>query len=382
VTYALETVTTKKQWAEFISLPWDIYAGDRNWVPPLRVALKDALDERKNPFFKHAVKEAWLVRRDSDRHVVGRVVGVVDRAHDEFHGERLVFFGYFEAIDDPRVTAMLLDAVRDWGRARGQTTLRGPVNLSTNHECGLLVEGFDDPPAVMMTYNPPYYAAHFQAYGLAKAKDLYAYDIAKEGAKFANRLVRHADQLRERGRVTFRTPRMKDFWREVDLILDIYNDAWEKNWGFVPMTREEFRHLAKDLKMILDPRLLLIAEVDGRPAGFAVTLPDVNQAIHKIRDGRLLPTGLFKLLWHIQGPGRKKTIKRCRIITLGIKRGYQAYGIGPLLYTEYLRRGPELGYESGEASWILEDNRPMNQALRLMNGRRNKVYRIYDLPLS
>ncbi|CAK9250368.1 unnamed protein product [Sphagnum jensenii] len=164
--------------------------------------------------------------------------------------------------------------------------------------------------------------------------------------------------------------------------MDVYNDAWEKNWGFVPMTREEFHHLAKDMKMVLDPNLVLIAEVKGNVAGFALTLPDVNQAQAKVKDGKLLPFGLVKLLWHLKGPGKKKTVNRCRIITLGIKKAYQDYGIGPLFYTEYYARCPKLGYSIGEASWILEDNLRMNKALQLMCGERNKVYRIYDRALA
>jgi hypothetical protein len=261
------------------------------------------------------------------------------------------------------------------------STLRGPMNPSTNHECGLLVEGFDDAPTVMMTYNPPYYAKLLEGWGLGKAKDLLAYTIDSKN-KFSERLIAQAERLKRRGSVTFRPVNMKDFDGEVERILEIYNDAWEKNWGFVPMDREEFRHMAKDMKLILDPELLMIAEVKGETAGFALALPDANQAIAKVRDGELLPTGILKLLWHLKGPARKKTIKRCRIITLGIKKAYQQYGIGPLLYNEYVTKGPKLGYKICEASWILEDNVQMNRALEHMCGERTKVYRIYDRALA
>jgi hypothetical protein len=261
------------------------------------------------------------------------------------------------------------------------TMLRGPMNPSTNHECGLLVEGFNDSPNVMMTYNPPYYAEMLEKWGCTKAKDLFAYDIDGRKVKFSDKLVAQSERLKQGGNVTFRPVNMKDFDGEVERILEIYNDAWEHNWGFVPMEPEEFRHMAKDLKMVLDPELLLIAEVKGKPAAFALTLPDVNQAFKKISDGKLLPTGLLKLLWYTKGPGRK-VINRCRILTLGIKKQYRELGIGPLLYTEYLRRGPGNGYPVGEASWILEDNKPMNRALEHMCGARTKVYRIYDRPLA
>jgi GNAT superfamily N-acetyltransferase len=337
------------------------------------------LDVNKNPFFKHACMRPVVAYRDGKP--VGRVVGVIDDSHNSFQKETTVFFGFFESINDQEVAKRLLDDVAVWARARGMTILRGPVNLSTNHECGLLVEGFDDPPAVMMTYNPPYYATLLEGVGLAKAKDLFAYKIDRN-ARFSERLMAQAERLRQRANVKFRTINMWKFDEEVERILEIYNDAWEKNWGFVPMEPNEFRHLAKDMKLIMDPRLLLIAEVEGKPAGFALTLPDVHQAFRKIKDGKLLPFGLLKLLWYLKGPGRRGTVKRLRILTLGVCKAYREYGLGPLFYAEYYKRGRELGYLQGEASWILEDNKPMNAALQHMCGERSKVYRIYDRSLG
>ena len=372
---AITRVESKADWAQFIDLPWKIYKGDPNWAPPLRIAVRDMLDVAKNPFFKHAYMIPLLATRGDE--VVGRVIGVIDDSHNKYHEEMTAFFGFFECIDDAAISDALLGHVRDWAKSRGMTMLRGPMNPSTNHECGLLVEGFDDPASVNMTYNPPYYATLVERFGFAKSKDLFAYNITSE-SKFSDRLLAQAERLKEKGNVTFRSVRMKDFDKEVETILEIYNDAWEKNWGFVPMNDEEFRHMAKDMKMILDPELLLIAEVRGQPAAFALALPDVNQALKKIPDGRLLPFGLLKLLWNLKGPGKKRTLNRCRILTLGIKKAYREAGIGPVLYLEYLKRGPANGYPTGEASWILEDNRPMNRALELMAGKRTKVYRIYD----
>ena len=212
---------------------------------------------------------------------------------------------------------------------------------------------------------------------MAKAKDLYAYNLNSK-SKFSERILAQAERLKSRANVVFRTARMKDFDQEVEHILEVYNDAWEKNWGFVPMDSKEFHHMAKDMKAIVDPNLLLIAEINGEVVGFGLTLPDVNQAIHKVKDGRLFPTGIFKLLWNLKGPGRRKTINRCRVITLGVKKKYQDLALGPLFYSEYLRRSQDYLYQRGEASWILEDNRPMNKALMMMSGERSKVYRIYD----
>jgi hypothetical protein len=378
--YQLKRVETKADWNDFIELPWSIYGDDPNWVPPLRIAVRDLLDVDKNPFFKHAYIAPFLAYRDGK--CVGRIVGVIDDAHNKFHEETTAFFGFYEAIDDQALANLLLDEVAKWAKARGMTMLRGPMNPSTNHECGLLVEGFQDPPTVMMTYNPPYYAKHLETWGLAKAKDLLAYDIDSRKVKFSEKLMAQAERLKQGGRVKFRPVNMKEFDKEVERILEVYNDAWERNWGFVPMSPDEFRHMAKDMKAIVDPELLLICEIGDDMAAFALTLPDVNQAIHKVKDGKLLPFGIFKLLWNLKGPGRRKTINRCRILTLGIKKKYRELGIGPLLYAEYLKRGPANGCPVGEASWILEDNKPMNKALTHMCGERTKVYRIYDKPLA
>jgi len=376
----IKRVETKSDWDAFIGLSWKIYKNDPFWVPPLRIAVRDALDVNKNPFFKHAYMHAVLAMRGEE--VVGRVIGVIDDAHNKYHEEMTVFFGFFESIEDSKVADALLADVAKWGLSRGMTQMRGPVNPSTNHECGLLVEGFQDSPSVMMPYNPPYYVKLLENWGLVKTKDLFAYDIDARKVKFSDKLLAQAEKLKEGGVVKFRTVNMSDYDNEVSKILDIYNDAWEKNWGFVPMTPEEFRHMAKDMKAIVDPSLLLIAEVRGEPAAFSLALPDVNQAIKKIKNGKLFPTGLIKLLWNLKGPGKRKTINRCRILTLGIKKAYREFGVGPLLYAEYLKRGPGNGYPVGEASWILEDNVPMNRALAHMCGERTKVYRLYDKTLG
>jgi hypothetical protein len=375
----IKRVETKADWNQFIDLPWSLYKNDPFWVPPLKVAVRDTLDTNKNPFFKHAYMAPLLALKGDQ--VVGRIVGVIDDANNKFHEEMTAFFGFFESVDDQKVADALLNAVKDWAKNRGMNSLRGPMSPSTNHECGLLVEGFNDSPSVMMPYNPGYYPTMLDKYGFQKSKDLFAYTISGD-AKFSDRLLAQAERLKQNGSVTFRTIRMSEFEKEIEIILDIYNDAWEKNWGFVPMTKEEFRHMAKDMKPILDPELLLIAEVRGEPAAFALALPDVNQALKKNPKGSLFPLGLLKLLWNMKGPGKKTTLNRCRVLTLGIKKAYREAGIGPILYLEYLKRGPANGYPSGEASWILEDNVAMNRALEHMCGKRTKVYRIYDQSIS
>ena len=374
--FQLNRVETKAQWDDFINLPWGIYGNDPNWVPPLKIAVADVLNVTKNPFFKHAYMYPILAYQDGKP--VGRIVGIVDDNHNRFHKELVAFFGFFECIDDQKVAKLLFDEVLRWAKTRGMGILRGPMNPSTNHECGLLVEGYDDRPAVMMTYNPVYYSRLFEKWGLKKAKDLYAYLIDGRKIKISEKLLAQAERLKQGGVVTFRTIDVKDFDNEIERILEIYNDAWESNWGFVPMDPDEFRHMAKDMKAILDPELVLIAEVKGVAAAFALALPDVNQAIHKVKDGKLFPTGIFKLLWNLKGPGKRRTINRCRIVTLGIRKAYRNYGIGPLLYVEYFKRGPARGYPVGEASWILEDNVQMNKALQRIAGERYKTYRVYE----
>lgn len=289
--YQLKTIENKSDWSDFINLPWKIYKGDPNWVPPLKIAVRDMLDVNKNPFFKHAFMYPVLAYRDGE--CVGRVIGVIDETHNKYHEEKTAFFGFFEAIKDQKLVNQLMDEVSRWAKSKGMTTFRGPMNPSTNYECGLLVEGFDDPPAVMMTYNPPYYGELLEKWGLSKSKDLFAYGLIADPTTFSDRLLAQAERIKKRGKITFRNPNMKIYDKEVDVLLDIYNDAWEKNWGFVPMDREEFHHMAKDLKLAIDPQLCLIAEVQGKPVGFALALPDINQAIKKVENGKTFTHGDF-----------------------------------------------------------------------------------------
>jgi hypothetical protein len=339
------------------------------------MAQKDILNTKKHPFYKTSDVELFLARRDG--RVVGRIMAILNRAHNEFHNERAGFFGFFEVENDKHVAAALLDAARDWVRGGGATALRGPMNPSTNYECGLLVEGFDLDPMVMMTYNPPYYAELLEGYGMTKAVDLYAYDIGVDYFNHSNKLQRVAERLRKKSNISVRPVNLKEFRNEVGIIRQIYNDAWSRNWGFVPMSEEEFDHLAKDLKQIVDPRVVLIAEqkTDGgkpRAVGFLLAVPDINYALKKI-NGRLLPLGLLKLLWH------SRKIDSIRVITMGGISELQNLGLGSIFLDEIYRRGPAAGFNTGEMSWVLENNVMMNRAAELIGGRRSKTYRIYEM---
>jgi hypothetical protein len=360
----------------FLDFPYNLYRGDTHWVPPLRMAQKDILNTNRHPFYKTSDVEMFLARRNG--RVVGRIMAILNRAHNEFHGERAGFFGFFEVENDQQAAASLLDAARDWVRSRGADLIRGPMNPSTNYECALLVDGFELDPMVMMTYNPAYYAEFLEDYGMKKAMDLYAYDIGAHYFNHSEKLQRVADRLRKKSNISVRTVDMKKFKDEVGIIRQVYNDAWSRNWGFVPMTEDEFDHLAKDLKQIVDPRVVLIAEQANeggrsKPVGFLLAVPDLNRALKKI-NGRLLPFGLLKLLWH------SRKINTIRVITMGGIVEFQNLGMGSVFLDEIYRRGPAAGYPTGEMSWVLENNVMMNRAAELIGGRRTKTYRIYEMP--
>ncbi|WP_224363107.1 N-acetyltransferase [Hyalangium versicolor] len=359
----------------FVRMTYPIYQGDPNWVPPLEMERKDFLDPKKNPFFEFAEVELFLARRNGQ--VVGRIAAIKDPHYNEFHGTNEGFFGLFECINDAGVARVLFDAASEWLRTKGFTKVIGPMNFSTNHECGLLVDGFTTPPAIMTTYNPPYYAALIEANGFTKAKDLWSFELSSS-AQPPEKVARIAEKMRQREGITVRSVNLKKFDEEVTLIKNIYNAAWEKNWGFVPMTEHEFDHLARDLKQIVRPELLMIAEVKGEPVAFSMTIPDANVAF-KAAGGRLttfgLPIGLAKMLLAL------KKIRRLRLITLGIKEGYRRRGIDAILYLDTLRIAHQLGYEGGEISWTLEDNHLVNRAIESMGGKRSKTHRIFERAL-
>jgi len=333
---------------------------------------KKRLDPKKNPFFEHGSVELFLAYRGGEP--VGRIAAVENTLHNEIHSDRMGFFGQFECLEDEEASRALLDQAATWVRARGLTTIRGPVNFSLNEESGLLVDAFDDPPAILMTYNPPYYQQLLESWGLEKAKDLWAWVGEKKG--FDQARFGRLEKLIARSPhdIRVRPLDMKNFQREVELVRDLYNQAWEANWGFVPMTDAEVDHMAKGLKPVVDPNLALIGEIDGKPAGFSLSLPDINQAIAGI-NGRLLPFGFLKFFM-----GMKK-ITRLRIITLGLLPEYRRSGLDALFYLETFKRGTAKGYY-GESSWILEDNTLMNRSLEKMGFKVYKTYRLYDKVLT
>ncbi len=357
----------------FVDAAWTINAGDPGWVPPLRRMVEAALDRRKHPFHRHA-EVAYLVAERGSA-VVGRVAAVVNRLHNEYHEDHLGFFGLFESEDDPETARALLDAAAAWLRGRGMERMRGPVNLSTNEEIaspGVLINGFDTPAVAMMSHNPPYYATLMEAAGLEKAKDLYAFLV--EGDAPPERLTRGVERILARADASLRPIDSRHFRRDVDILKEIYNSAWSRNWGFVPMTDAEFENMAKEFRPVADLDLCLIAEVRGEPVGFSIALPDLNQALRHLPDGRLFPFGLLKFLWH------KRKIHGLRIITLGIKPGFRSLGLDAAFYLRTWQVGRQKGYDRGEASWILEDNLDMVRPLEKMGGQIYKTYRLFERP--
>lgn len=369
---AVSVAATALERDRFIRFQWEIYRGDPNWVAPLLMERHEFLDPTRNPFFRHADVALFLATRGGKP--VGRIAAIEDRNYNAFHGSRTAAFGLFECVDDPGVAAALFAAARDWARWRGLGALVGPMSFSSNQEFGLLVDGFDGPPYVMMPYNPRYYADLFAACGLRKAKDLYAYERSAKVPP-PERFVRVADKVRAHAGVVLRSVDMRDFDAEVARIKGIYNSAWEKNWGFVPMTDAEFDRLARDLRPLVRPELCLLAEDEGEPVAFSLTVPDANQALKRV-GGRLtsygLPLGLAKLLWY------QKRITRVRLIALGIKEGWRRRGLDAVLVVETIRRADRLGYEGGEISWTLEDNDLINRAIEGAGAQRSRVYRVFE----
>lgn len=359
----------------FIDVAWRVNADDPQWVPPLRMALRGLLDRRKHPFHRHADVAYFLAERNGT--AVGRIAAVVNHAHNDFHEERTGFFGLFESEDDPHTVGALIEAAAAWLRERGMERMRGPVNLSTNEEAsspGVLVDGFDTPPMVMMTHNPPFYGPLLEGAGLHKAKDLLAYWVGN--ATPPERAVRGMERILAREGATVRSLDMRRFDEEVAAIQRIYNSAWERNWGFIPMSEAEIAHMAKDLKPVVDPNLCLFVEVDGKPVGFSLALPNLNQALRHLPSGRLFPFGLFRFLWE------RRRIDSLRVITLGLEPGFQKSGLGAALYLHTFLVGAPLGYRTAEASWILEDNLEMRRPLEKMGAEAYKTYRIYERELS
>ena len=367
----IRRVDGRADFRRFIDYAYDRNAADPHWIPPLRLSEHERLTPKKNPFFEHADVELLLAWRGG--RVAGRIAAIDDRLHREAHRDRTGMFGFFEAEDAVAAHALLAAAER-WAAARGLDRVRGPISPSLNDTAGLLVDGFETDPMLMMPHNPREYAAFIESAGYAKVKDLYAWLYRFEEQPPAT-FVKLANRLRDKHGVTVRPVNLKEFTREAERLRAIYISAWEKNWGFVPPTPAEFRHLASEMKPIFESRCGVFAEVDGRTVGCLVSVPDINQSL-KGTSGRLFPSALFRLLF------RARYITQVRLLLLGGEARYRAYGLYPLMIVEWHKQLRGTRYSHAEFSWVLEDNRDINQPAEMAGAVRYKTYRIYEKRLA
>jgi GNAT superfamily N-acetyltransferase len=354
----------------FVALPYGLHRGLPGWTPVLRRDARAVLEPARNPFFEHAERRLFLARRGG--RVVGRVAAIHDRLHEETHGDRVGFFGFFESEDDPEVAGALFDAAAEWLRGRQRDTLRGPISPSINDEAGLLVDGFDTPSVIMMPHNPRYYPALLEGAGFRKAKDLLAFQST--GTELPARLVRATDTVRKRYGVTCRRIDMRRFPDEVALLERLFNAGWQRNWGAVPLTDRELDHLARRLKPLAVPELVVFAEHEGRAIGFGVAVPDFNVALRANPSGRLFP-GILKVLW------ASRRLTRLRVLLLGLLPEWHGRGVDAVLYRQIWENGYARGYRWAEAGWILEDNHAMINGLERMGFEAYKTYRVYERPI-
>ncbi len=375
--HTVDQVRTRKDRRAFVELPWRIYRDDPHWVPPLRHEVHAFINRRKHPFYRHAEAALFIARRDNQ--VVGRILVSDDPNYNAQYETNLGCFGMFECIDDQCVADDLLNQAAAWLKPRGRTQVLGPIDYSTNYPCGLLIDGFDTPPRVMMNHQPAYYQRLFENWGLSKSKDMFAWWF-EDSNDMLGAWNERAEKLAERFKVKIRCVDLRNFDEELRVFKYLYNACWEDHWGMVRMTDAEFDHLAAQLRQIAQPEMMLVAEVKGDPVGICVTLPDINQAIRPL-DGNLfnygLPIGLFKLLRNM------RRITTARVAVLGVVDGYRRRGVAELLILRTLDHGKnQLGYQGAELGWTLEENEMVTRTIKRVGGIPYKTYRIFERDLA
>jgi GNAT superfamily N-acetyltransferase len=376
VAIEVRPVEGRRELSRFIKLPFRLHR-DTPWVPPLIYERRQFLDRSKNPYFEHAEADYFIAWRDGEP--VGRITAQIDRRWDEYQGGNDAQFGFIEAEDDPEVFAALLEAAESWARDRGRDRLLGPMDFTTNDEVGLLIEGHEHHPMILEPWHPPYYRGRLEALGFGKKIDLLIWWLSlgelKQGDRFADAIHEVADKVESEHGITVRNMRKRDLEAEMERFMEVYNAAWERNWGFVPITAEEARFHARNLKQVMDERWGFIAERDGEVLGAAFTLPDINQVVKHL-NGRLLPFGWLRFL-----VGKRK-IDRVRVFALGVKPEYQHTGIAARFYVRHIETAAETDTPAGDQGWILETNEPMNRAMEGMGGEVVKRYRLYEKALT
>lgn len=369
-------VCTKKQKKLFVDFPYQLYRNDPFWVPPLKMERRNVINPSKNPFFEYADVELFIAVDGGKP--VGRISAQVNSLHNKRYNEKTGHFGFFDSINDPETARLLFNSAGEWLKLRGMEKMAGPFSFCINEEAGLLVEGFDSPPYPFMPHNFSYYESLITNSGFVKAKDFLAWSYRSDHPvpELAGRI---AEAVRKYPGLVVREMDPRNMKRELEIIRDVFNSAWSKNWGFVPWTDSELKKMSKDLKLVLEPKLALIAEVGGVPAAISIAIPNYHEAIRDL-NGRLFPFGLFKLLYRLKWKG----VKSARLALLGIKkefRGDVLGGLSVLLYTEMHCRSLELGHWGGELSWTLADNEKISHGITLMGGTPYKKYRVFEKPL-
>ena len=359
---------------QFLGLPYRLYSTETRWVPPLRLERKEHIDPGKNPFFEHAEVEFFLARRDG--RVVGRISAHVDRNLNEFQDNRWGLFGFFECEDDPETARALVDTAEAWLRERGRDRMVGPMDFTTNDECGLLIEGFDVEPMIRQPWQPPYYHVLCEQAGLVKEVDLFMWDIHISDRESILPIIwQLSDDLEPKHGITIRRMTRRGLRRDLDAFAEIYNEAWSRNWGFVPYGKDDLDAYAQELHLVFDRDWFMVAEnPEGETVGVAMTIPDINQVLARM-NGRLLPLGWLHYL------RRKRIVTRCRIGFLGVKPAYQHTGVAAGFYIEHFRQSEVARIKHGEGGWVLEHNKGLNRGMEALGGRIDKKYRVYSREL-
>ena len=367
----LVKVNNVKDKKMFIQLPWTLYKNDHHWVAPLIRDVKFKLDVKRHPYFDHAIAEFFLCILN--QRVVGRIAVVINHRHNDFHNECTGFFGMFECIEDYAVAKLLFTAAKNWCIDRGMNRIIGPLNLSIDDECGFLIDNFNTDPVVMMPYNPPYYPEFCECYGFSKTKDLYAYYSNVSGDN-TNSVSKDGIQMIKEENITVRPINSKDFDKEIEIFMNIYNNSFKEHWGFVPLTKREITQMAKDLQQIAELDLILILEVKGNPVAFYMAIPNINEILKKL-EGKLGLIGMLKFLYY------KRKITSVRVYLAGVKEAYRCKGFLSILHTQLIKNIRHLGYKWCEYSWTLEDNHAINSFLNNIGSHLYKKYRIFGLEI-
>lgn len=369
----VEEASSRSDRRKFIDLPYRLYRNNPDWVPPLRMDVAHALSTR-NAFFEHG-QIATFLARDEKGGVVGRIAGIINGKHLEKYDDGNGFVGFFETVERYDVAAALLDAATSWLRDKGMRGARGPTNPSMNDICGMLVDGFDRRPSIMMPYNPPWYPEYFERYGFARAMTMWAYYVHEKYVQ-TEKLKRGVDLIHKRyPGLTVRTLDMARFDEDAAVILDVYNEAWSRNWGHVPMTSAEFRQLASQLKKVVDPRMVYIVEHEGAPIAFSISLPNLNQVLRQVKDGRLFPLGLLRIL----AGSKFGAINEVRTLLMGVRLSWQGRGLDAILNHATISNGPRYGYVASELSWVLDSNPKLINSLVHIGGVKDKEYAMYEI---